>query len=146
MRNRLPRFLRALASVLALAILSACSSNPAPTTPTTPPDKTENFASPADTPLGAGGSDFRTFATQSGEIDVTLVTATGLTTTIPVFIGLGTPTTDGSNCNVEPTASGIAQAGQGFAVSVAGAGSYCVVIQDVYMLGPVTWAITVMHH
>ena len=147
MDPRFFRFLTALGAVTALAaVLTACGgSSTAPTT-TTPPDKTESFSSPDGVPLVVGGTDFRTFTAASGEIDVNLIAATGVTASVPVFIGLGTPTTDGSVCSLSSTASGIAQAGQGFAVSAAGSGSFCVAIQDVYSLGPITWMIQVLHH
>src|SRR5262249_46336970 len=106
------------------------------------------FSSDPAAPLAAGSSDFRPFSAQPGEIDVTLVTATSPTLGNPVVaVVLGSASTDGSACNYTASNPGsLLQTGQGFSVSAAGAGGYCVAILDSFSQGPITWTIQVMHH
>jgi len=147
MDSRFFRFVTAFGAALALAVLTACSGDTTTSpTNTAPPDKTENFASPADTPLPVGGLTFHVFTAQPGEIDVNLVSSVGVVANAAVTIGLGSASTDGTVCNPFSGASGIARAGTGFAITVAGSGSFCVYIQDSLELGPIAYAIQVLHH
>jgi len=147
MSTRLPIVLKALsvAAVLAL-LLTACGGSTTSPTTTTPPDKEDDFASPADTPLAAGGLAFHFFTAQPGEIDVNLVSSVGVVANAAVTIGLGSASTDATVCTPFSGASGIARAGTGFAITVAGSGSFCVFIQDSLDLGPIAYAIQVLHH
>jgi hypothetical protein len=127
--------------VCALATV-ACqnSSNDLPGIPVTPVPMTETFTGT----VAVGGLDFKPFTvTISGTVSATL-TAVGPNPLAIVVLGIGTPSA--TTCALVTNGATTAQASTTAQLSGSlTAGSYCVQVQDIQNLGPLTYSVTVVH-
>jgi len=134
-------FFQALA-VAGAALLAACGSDPATTTPDTPAPtrSTDTFSGS----LAQAGTIYHLFTVaQQGQVDITLSKTEPLAT---VTLGLGIGQTSGGQCiPVLLAYNNAAQMGT-VMTGTAAAGSYCAVVYDVGNVSePVTYTVTIVH-
>ena len=143
-----------IALFLALTAV-ACDNGSSSTTPTTPSQTlgTDILVGTVPPPVnGVLQSDFKSFAVGQGGGQVS-VTLTSAVETLPggsllttVTMGLAVGTLSGTTCTIFPP-SITAQGGSTAQLSGSlAAGSYCVQVSDATsQLGPVAWAVAVVH-
>ena len=138
--------MRAIATVLALALLSAaCSDTESPTAPSdtvASPTTTETFSGT----LQVGGSSFYSFlVTENGTVNVTLVSVSGTDVPSTVTLGVAIGAPSGTGCSGGTVTSTPA----GTDPQVSGTyspGRYCVNVSDVGNLAaPAAFIVTIAH-
>ena len=139
----------------ALTAIACGNGSSSSTTPTTPSQTlgTDILVGTVPPPVnGVLQSDFKPFAVGQGggQVSVTLTSAVetlpGGTLLTTVTMGLAVGTLSGTTCTIFPP-SVTAQGGSTAQLSGSlAAGSYCVQVSDVTsQLGPVAWAVAVIH-
>ena len=145
-----------IALSLALTAVACDNGSSSSTTPTTPSQTLATDILTGTVPPPVNGvlqSDFRplTVGQGGGQISVTLTSAVetfpGGSLLTTVTMGLAVGTLSGTTCTIIPGASTVAQGGSTAQLTGSlAAGSYCVQVSDVTsQLGPVAWAVAVVH-